>query len=37
MDPVPSTTTDTTAHIDVRVSASAEVWVEGARTNQSGR
>jgi uncharacterized protein (TIGR03000 family) len=34
---VPQTaTTDTTAHIDVRVPASAEVWVEGAKTKQAG-
>jgi uncharacterized protein (TIGR03000 family) len=33
---VPSTPTDTTAHIDVKVPASAEVWVEGALTHQTG-
>ena len=36
MDTVPSTTTETIAHIDVRVPASAEVWVEGAKTKQAG-
>jgi len=36
MNTVPSTTTDTTAHIDVRLPASAEVWVEGAKTKQTG-
>jgi uncharacterized protein (TIGR03000 family) len=33
---VPSTPTDTTAHIDVRVPAGTEVWVEGAQTKQTG-
>jgi uncharacterized protein (TIGR03000 family) len=36
MDAVPPTTTDTAAHLDVRVPASAEVWVEGAKTKQTG-
>jgi uncharacterized protein (TIGR03000 family) len=36
MNPVSSTTTDTTAHIDVTVPDSAEVWVEGAKTKQTG-
>jgi uncharacterized protein (TIGR03000 family) len=33
---VPSTTTDTTAHLDVMVPDSAQVWVEGAKTQQTG-
>jgi uncharacterized protein (TIGR03000 family) len=34
-DPVPSAVTDT-AHIDVRVPAAAEVWVEGVKMKQTG-
>jgi uncharacterized protein (TIGR03000 family) len=30
------TTTDTIAHVDVKVPASAQVWVEGAKTSQTG-
>jgi uncharacterized protein (TIGR03000 family) len=36
MDRVPQATTDTTAHIDVMVPDSAEVWVEGVKTQQTG-
>jgi len=36
MNTVPSTTTDTTAHLDVMVPDSAQVWVEGAKTQQTG-